>query len=441
MTRTQREIQREHGIAPGTRARPRVVIVGGGFGGLSAAKALRRADVEVMLLDQDGYNTFQPLLYQVATGGLNPGDVTYALRAFAARHRNVRFQRRTVTGLDLARKHVLVEDGEAFGYDYLILCPGVSANYFGVPGAQENSMVMYTRSGAIAVRDQIMADLESAAQGRPGAPEPVAVIVGGGATGVEMAGALAELRNVGVPLAYPELRTDQVRVVLVEMSPQVLGPFAQSLREYAAEALRERGVELRLDTTVREVGKDYVIVGDGEKIPSAVTVWASGVSAAPVVGRWGLPTGHGGRILVNDDLQVEGHPGVFAVGDAALIPDSPLPQLAPPAMQAGQHTARQIQRLIAGQPTERFHYRDRGTMATIGRSDAVVQLPLGIKMKGLPAWLAWVVLHIMELVGYRNRFATMVNLSVHYLAWPRALNIIIGDTPTPPRDSESAPAA
>jgi NADH dehydrogenase len=423
------EVQRQHGLLPGTRRRPRVVIVGGGFGGLSAAKALRRAEVEVMLLDKNGYNTFQPLLYQVATGGLNPGDVTYALRAFAGRYRNVRFQRRKVTGIDFDSKRVRVEDGEPFGYDYLVLCPGVAANYFGVPGAEENSMVMYSRSGAIQVRDHVMASVEAAAQHRPEAPEPVVVIVGAGATGVEMAGALAELRNVAIPLSYPELTVDRVRVVLVEMSPHVLGPFAEPLREYTAAALRKRGVELRLNTAVREVGPDYVVIGDGEKIPSAVTVWATGVSAGPVVAGWGLPTGRGGRILIEPDLQVQGHPGVFAVGDAAVDSNSPLPQLAPPAMQGGVHAAKQIQRLIAGEPTEPFHYNDRGTMATIGRSDAVVQLPFGLKLKGLVAWLAWVFLHVMELIGNRNRFATIANLSVHYLSWPRALNVIVGDVP------------
>jgi NADH dehydrogenase len=393
-----------------------------------------------MLLDQNGYNTFQPLLYQVATGGLNPGDVTYALRAFAGRYRNVRFQRRTVTGIDFEKKHVLVEDGEPFGYDYLVLCPGVAANYFGVPGAEENAMVMYSRSGAIEVRDHVMASIEAAAQHRPGAREPVVVIVGAGATGVEMAGALAELRNVAIPLSDPELTLDRVRVVLVEMSQHVLGPFAEPLRQYTAEALRKRGVELRLNTAVHEVGPDYVVIGDGEKIPSAVTVWATGVSAAPVVGAWGLPAGKGGRILVGRDLQVQGHPGVFAVGDAAVDPDSPLPQLAPPAMQGGEHAARQIQRLIAGEPTQPFHYNDRGTMATIGRSDAVVQLPFGLKLKGLIAWLAWVFLHVMELIGNRNRFATIANLSVHYLSWPRALNVIVGDVPTRQESHGSNPS-
>lgn len=409
--------------------RPKVVVIGGGFAGLSAVRELSIADADVLLLDRNPYNTFQPLLYQVATGGLNPGDVTYALRAFASRFGNTRFRRTGVTGLDLANRRVLVDQGEPVDYDYLVLATGVAANYFGVPGAAEHAMVMYSRAGAIEVRDQILSSLELAAQGLPGVPEPVVVVVGGGATGVEMAGALAELRNVAVPLAYPELSFEQVRVVLVEMTDHVLGPFAPKLQEYTARELRQRGVELRLGTSVREVRRHSVLLGSGEEIPSAATVWAAGVTAGPVVDGWGLPTGKGGRVLVDDDLRVQGYPEVFAVGDVALNPADPLPQLAPPALQGGRHAGIQIRRLIAGSPTEPFRYHDKGTMATIGRSDAVVQLASGVKLRGFVAWLAWVVLHIVQLVGNRNRLSTMANLSVRYLAWPRALNVITGDPP------------
>jgi NADH:ubiquinone reductase (H+-translocating) len=413
----------------GRSSRPRVVIIGGGFAGLSAVRELSVADVDVLLLDKNPYNTFQPLLYQVATGGLNPGDVTYALRAFSSRYRNAAFRRATVTGLDLENKVVHVAKGDDVGYDYLVVCPGVTANYFGVTGAQEHSMTIYSRASAIAVRDRILAGIEMAAQGLPDAPEPTVVVVGGGATGVEMAGALAELRNVALPAAYPELPLERVRILLVEMTDTVLGPFDRRLRDYAIRALRKRGVDLRLGTSVKEVTPTCVVLGDGEQVPAAVTVWATGVTASPVVGDWGLPTGRGGRITIGKDLRVEGQDCVFAAGDVSADGLEPLPQLAQPAIQGGRHAAIQIRRLLAGSPTEEFHYKNKGTMATIGRSDAIVEMPPGIRLKGFVAWLAWVVLHIVTLVGNRNRVSTMANLSVRYLAWPGSLNVITGDPP------------
>lgn len=416
-----------------SRRRPLVVVAGGGFAGLSAVRQLSVADVDVLLIDRRGYNTFQPLLYQVATGGLNPGDVTYALRAFTSRYRNADFRRARVTDVDPDAKLVHLDAGEPVQYDYLIVCTGVGANYFGVPGAPEHSRSIYTRAGAIATRDLVLTAIEDAAQGRAGAPEPTVVVVGGGATGVEMAGALAELRNAAVPIAYPSLDIRRVKIVLVEMADVVLGPFHPKLGTYAAKALRQRGVELRLRTAVQRVHADAVVVqgpdGEIETIPTAVTVWASGISAEPIVGGWHLPTGRGGRILVGPDLRVQGHPEVFAVGDVALGPGQPLAQLAQPAIQGGKHAGVQIRRLLAGAPTEPFRYHDKGTMATIGRSDAVVQLPAGLRLRGVPAWLAWLVLHIVALVGNRNRLATLINLSVRYFTWPRSLNIVVGDPP------------
>jgi NADH dehydrogenase len=228
-------------VADGDGRRPRVVVVGGGFAGLSAVRELDGPDVEVLLLDRDLYNTFQPLLYQVATGGLNPGDVTYALRAFATRYPNAQFRRATVTGVDAARRCVRTDAGDEIGYDYLVLCCGVGANYFGIPGAAEHARTVYTRADAIEVRDALLGNLEAYAQGRSEAVEPVTVVVGAGATGVEMAGTLAELRNTALPVTYPELDLERVRVVLVEMTDKVLGPFAPRLRRYTAEELRTRG--------------------------------------------------------------------------------------------------------------------------------------------------------------------------------------------------------
>jgi NADH dehydrogenase len=273
-------------MGDGAHRRPRIVVVGGGFAGLSAVRALKGADVEVLLLDDDLYNTFQPLLYEVATGGLNPGDVTYPLRTYVARHRNARFRRARVSGLDPERRRVRTDRGEEVGYDYLVLCCGVTANYFGIPGAAEHARTLYTRRAAIEVRDLMLGNLEAVAQGRPEAAEPAAVIVGAGPTGVEMAGTLAELRSIALPVTYPELDLARVRVILVEMTDQVLGPFAPRLRRYTAKQLRKRGVELRLGTAGKEVHPDGVLLGDGERLPSAVTIWATGIKVDDQVAGW-----------------------------------------------------------------------------------------------------------------------------------------------------------
>ncbi len=411
--------------------RPKVVVVGGGFAGLAAVRELSVADVDVLLIDRHAYNTFQPLLYQVATGGLNPGDVTYALRSFTSRYPNADFRRGRVTGVDLEQRKLQLAEGDPVSYDYLILCCGVGANFFGIPGAQENAHTMYTRAGAIETRDLIMTALENAAQGLPEAADPTIVVVGGGATGVEMAGALAELRNTAVPEAYRGLDQSTVRIILVEMSDRLLAPFHPKLQKYTAKALLKRGVELRLGTALQEVRPHEVVVknpdGELETIPMAATVWASGISAGAIVGSWGLPTGPAGRIAVDSDLRLSGFPEVFAVGDVAVSSDGVLPQVAQPAIQGGKHAGLQIRRLLAGSPTEVFHYKNKGIMATIGRSDAVVELPFGLRLKGFIAWMAWLALHIVTLVGNRNRLSTLLNLSIRYFTWPRSLNMIVGD--------------
>ncbi len=412
-----------------SRRRPKVVVIGGGFAGLAAVRQLSVADVDVLLIDRNGYNTFQPLLYQVATGGLNPGDVTFALRAFTSKFRNADFLRATVTTVDADQRLVHLDQHEPVPYDFLVIGCGVTANYFGIPGAQENAQAIYTRAGAIATRDRILTAIENASQNREGTPDPTFVVVGGGATGVEMAGALAELRNAAVPIAYRTLDVKRVKIVLVEMTDAVLGPFHPKLQDYAARELRKRGVDVRLGTALQEVRADAVVVKgpDGEEtIPCAATVWATGITAGPIVGDWGLPTGKGGRIEVGPDLRVAGHPEVFAVGDVALDPDD-LPQVAQPAIQGGKHAGIQIRRLLAGSPTQPFSYFDKGSMATIGRSDAVVQFPFGLRLHGTIAWLAWLGLHIVELMGGRNRLAALINLSVRYFSWPRSLNIVVGD--------------
>ncbi len=406
-----------------------VVIVGAGFGGLSAARALTQGtgapSVRVTLVDRHVYSTFQPLLYQVATGGLNPGDVAYPIRSFA-RHHDVRYRHGRVVGIDAEARRVRLADGTAVPYDYLIVAVGSSADYFGVPGAAEHSTVLYTRTGAIDLRDALMGGLERLAESHDRSAS--VVVVGGGPTGVEMAGTLAELRSA-LQTTFADGEPVTVRVVLVEQAPQLLGPFAARLREYAMRELDRRGVEVRLSTGITEVGRDFVRLSDGATLPAHLTVWAAGVAVDRSVAGWGLPQGHGGRILVGPDLRVQGHDRIFAVGDAAVDPDGPLPQLAQPALQAGGHAGRQVARLVAGLPTETFTYRDKGIMATVGRRAAVVQLRSGVQVTGTLAWLAWLGLHIVMLLGGRNRASALLNLSARYVAWPSSL--IVGDIREP----------
>ena len=408
--------------------RPHVVVVGGGFGGLSAIRKLGRADVDVTLIDRHTYNTFQPLLYQVATAALNPGDITWFLRSIRSHNKNVHYLKGTVLRMDHEAQTVELDGGQIVEYDYLIIATGVTTNFFGIPGADEHAMPLYRRSQALAVRDKMFERLEDAAIN--GQEEDLRiVVVGAGATGVETAGALAELRNNDLPVTYPELDPERVHTTLVEMAPTVLGPFHPSLQKYAHEALEKRGVDLRLNTAVKEVRKDGVVVGDDDEfLRAGIVIWASGITVHDVVQQWNVPQGRGGRIETGYDLRVRGSDRVFAVGDIALTP-TPLPQLAQPAMQGGKHAAKTIRRLEAGKEAKPFVYHDKGTMATIGRSAAVVDIKFGPRLKGFIAWLSWIALHVFYLLGNRNRFATMINLTARYVFWHRSHNAIVGETP------------
>jgi NADH:ubiquinone reductase (H+-translocating) len=408
---------------------PRVIVVGAGFAGLAAVDELHRAGARVTLIDRNVYSTFQPLLYQVATGGLNPGDVSYPARAFTRRH-GARFRLGDVTGVDAAARRITLADGGQFDYDYLILATGVAAAYYGVTGAAEHSLGLYTRRDAVELRNHIMARLERLDIAGPGKAVNFTV-VGGGATGVEVAGALAELRRTALDAAFPEVDLASVHIRLVEQAPALLLPFSPALRDYARDQLTARGVQVRLDTAIREVRRDRVILASGEDLPSDVTVWAAGVSGPADVAEWGLPQGRGGRILAGPDLRVQGQERIFALGDIALIEDQPLPQLAQPALQAGRHAARQIQLLAAGQPTAAFRYHDKGIMATIGRRSAVVELPHRVRVRGTLAWLAWLALHLLTLLGHRNRLSALLNLSWRYLTWGHGGGVIVGDDPEP----------
>lgn len=414
-----------------------MVICGAGFGGLSAVSRLGRAGLRVTLVDSHLYSTFQPLLYQVATAGLNPGDVAYPAGGFARRYGAV-FRRGELAAIDPAARQVTLAGGRTLGYDYLILATGVAAAYYGIKGAAENTFGLYTRTDAIVLRDHLMAGFERLSA-EPG--DLSVTVVGGGATGVELAGTLAELRGTVLRSTFPDVDPGRVHVRLVEMAPSLLGPFDEKLRGYARDQLLSRGVDVRLNTEIKEVTAEQVRLASGEDLASGITVWAAGVAASAAVAGWGLPQGKHGRIEVGPDLRVRGQDRIFAVGDIAVNPDDPTPQLAQPALQMGRHAAGQILRLEGKAPTEPFRYRDKGTMATIGRRSAVVQLAGGLRLRGTLAWLAWLALHLVYLLGGRNRVSTLINLTYRYLFWGHGGAVIVGDEPAISRQHAPDPAA
>jgi NADH dehydrogenase len=314
----------------------------------------------------------------------------------------------------------------------------VSANYFGTPGAAENTFGLYTRVDSIVLRDHVMNGFEQLSADPSGKSVFAVTVVGGGATGVELAGTMGELRGTVLRSAFPDVDPSRIHVHLVEMASQLLMPFDPKLREYARRQLVKRGVDIRLNTKILEVQPDRVVLGDGESLPSDLTVWAAGVAGPDALADLGLPRGHAGRVLVLPDLRVEGSDRIFAIGDIALCEQDPSPQLAQPALQQGKHAAEQVVRLVRGEPTQPFKYRDRGMMATIGRRSAVVQLPIGVRFTGTLAWLSWLGLHLIYLLGGRNRITTLINLSWRYLAWGHGESVIVGDEPPEPLPGQAA---
>jgi NADH:quinone reductase (non-electrogenic) len=415
---------------------PHVIIVGAGFAGLSAVGGLRKAGLKVTVIDKNLYSTFQPLLYQVATGGLNPGDVSYAVGGFTVRRRT-RYVRGDLAGIDPAAQRVRLTDGRELGYDYLMIATGVAANYFGLPGAEQNTFALYSRADAIVLRDHLMNGFERLSERSDPKSEFVITVVGGGATGVELAGTAAELRREVIQATFPDVDPARVHVRLIEMAPALVMPFHPKLREYTRRQLEQRGVDIKLNTEIREVRPDCVILADGQELPTDLTVWAAGVAGPHSMADWGLPLGKGGRLLVGPDLRVEGSDRIFAIGDIALNQQDPAPQLAQPAIQHGKHAAEQVARLVKGEQTQPFRYHDRGTMATIGRRSAIVQLPQGVRFTGTLAWLAWLGLHLLYLLGGRNRVATLINLSWRYLSWGHGGGVIVGDEPDTPLPGEA----
>ena len=423
--------------------RLQVVIVGAGFGGLAAARELADAPVDVTLVDRNNVHTFQPLLYQVATSGLASADVAYPVRGIVARQENLAFRQASVIGADLDARilHLQHEEHEVedLPYDHLIVAAGATTNTFGIPGVDHHGFPLYNLADAVRLRNHVLERFE-AADAEPALLDDGAltfVVVGGGPTGVEVAGALTELFHVVLRKDFRTLDVSRARVVLVEMLPQLLGPFSRSSQAHARGALEQRGVEVRTGVQVARVRGNRVTFADGEELAAHTLVWAAGVKANPIGAALGLRTGRGGRIEVGPDLEVPDHPGVWAVGDVAAIVDAHgrdgalLPQLAPVAIQSGRHVARQICCVAAGRPAPRapFRYRDKGTMATIGRSRAVAELPLGIKLRGFPAWLAWLGLHLVMLAGFRNRISVFANWAWNWLTYDRGPRLIFRSRP------------
>lgn len=416
--------------------RRKVVIVGAGFGGLAAARALADAPVEVTLVDRNNFHTFQPLLYQVATAGLASTDVAYPVRGIVARQANLAFRQATVIGADLDGRIVhLQADGhevEDLTYDELIVAAGATSNTFGIPGVDHHGFPLYNLADAVQLRNHVLERFE-ATDAEPSLIDDGAltfVVVGGGPTGVEVAGALVELIHLVLRKDFPKLAVDRARVVLVEMQAELLGPFTEPSRRHARETLEARGVEVRTGVQVARARSTSVTFADGEELAAHTLVWAAGVQANPVGAALGLPTGRAGRIVVGPDLAVEGRPGVWAIGDVAAITagsapeDALLPQVAPVAIQSGRHVAAQIQGSVRrGTP---FAYRDKGSMATIGRSRAVAELPYGITLSGVPAWLAWLGLHLVMLAGFRNRISVFANWAWNWLTYDRGPRLIFG---------------
>jgi NADH:ubiquinone reductase (H+-translocating) len=393
----------------------RVLILGGGFAGIGAARALEKADAEVLVVDKHDYHTFQPLLYQVATDLLEPSSVGHPLRDLFHDQENARVHLDEVTGIDLAKREVTFAELKPYAYDYLVLALGAEVTFFGTAGAAEHAFPMYTLEDAIRLKEHVLKKWEAADKDDELATDGALhiVVVGGGPTGVEGAGALAELYSSNFVKDYPDLHSDHARITLVEASPKIFGMFRENLQEYAVGALEERGVDVVVGDPVESVEPTRVTLKSGKVLEAHTLVWGAGLVGNPLVETLGIELERGKRIPVELDLTIADHPETYAVGDIAWITDSKtnevLPQLGSVALQAGEQAGENIARRIAGKDPKPFAYHDKGTMATIGRGAAVVQLPRGRTLKGEMAWLAWGSVHLALLSTGEDRAKAVVN--------------------------------
>ena len=424
----------EHAGASPTRwsgqgGRPRVVIVGAGFGGMTLVRELADAPVEIVLVDRRNHHLFQPLIYQVATASLEPADIAYPVRGLLAKVDNATFRLGEVTGVDWEERRLELAEGPPIAFDHLVLAAGAETATFGIPGVDEHAFGLKSLADGLRLRDHLLREVERA-EGRQEAVEEegalTITICGAGPTGVELAGAAAELFDHVLARDFPELDFSRSRVVLAEMDESVLPGSSTQQQEYAAEQLRERGVELHLGQPVTEVRAREVELEDGTVIVSGTTVWTAGIQANPLAGALELEQGPQGRVVVDETLAVPARHGTWAIGDVAAVADDPHPQLAPVAIQGAKHVAEEIRRHEQGEPARPFRYRDKGTMATIGRRAAVANLPFGLKLRGTLGWAAWLVLHLLMLLGARNRVSVLTNWAWAYFTWHKPGRLIIG---------------
>jgi NADH dehydrogenase len=391
------------------------VILGGGFAGIGAARSLKDSDVDVVLVDKHDYHTFQPLLYQVATDLLETAVVGHPLRDLFHDHATLTVQQATVTGVDLAARELQLAGAAPLAYDYLVLAPGAEVNFFGVEGAPEHAFPMYTLADAVRLKEHVSKQW-AAADRDPALVDDGGlnvVVVGGGATGVETAGALAELYRNNFAEDYPKLPQEKARIVLVEAAPSLFGMFKPSLQAYAKKELERRGVEVLLGEIVASIEPTRVALKSGTVLPAHTLVWGAGLQASCLASSLGVELQRGNRVPAEPDLSLAGHPEVFVVGDIAWITDTKtgevLPQLGSVALQTGERAGENVARLVSGKATESFKYFDKGTMATIGHGAAVIQMPRGRTMKGRAAWLAWGSVHLALLSTGEDRAKAVVD--------------------------------
>ena len=408
-------------------SKPHVIIVGAGFGGLEAAKKLACKDVRVTVIDRTNYHLFQPLLYQVATAALSPADIAAPVRAVLSRCRNVEVILAEVQSVDVETKKVKTVDLE-IDYDYLIIATGARHSYFGHNEWEKLAPGLKSLEDAIELRRRILLAFEYAEKTPDEAARRAAmnfVIIGGGPTGVEMAGAIAEISRYTMARDFRHINPSEARVILIEGEPRLLAAYPPDLSESARKQLADLGVEVRTSTRATNLTDAGVQIGD-EFIPCRVKIWAAGNNASFVGKTLGVPSDRAGRVIVNDDLTIPGRPEVQVIGDLANFPHQtgqPLPGISPVAMQQGRHAARNVLAMIKGRKPQRFRYWDKGTMATIGRNKAVADLKF-VHLSGLPAWLAWLFVHIVFLVGFRNRLLVLVQWAWAYLTFDKGARLI-----------------
>lgn len=413
---------------------PHVVIVGGGFGGLWAARALRRAPVTVTVVDRRNHHIFQPLLYQVATATLSPADIASPIRQVLRKQHSTEVRMGEVADVDTARRQVVLADGGRLDYDYLIVATGATHAYFGHPEWEPLAPGLKTLEDATEIRRRFLLAFEAAEQEQdPDERQALLtfVVIGGGATGVEMAGAMADTAHHSIDRDFRHIDSAQARIILLEGGPRLLAAYPDDLSDYARESLQLRGVEVRTGSIVTDVQPELVRVGD-EVIRTRNVVWAAGVTASPLGKRLGAPTDRVGRVEILPDLSVPEHPNVFVIGDLANLAGAdgkPLPGVAQMAMQMGRHAASNIVASIEGGVRRPFRYKDKGSMAVVGRRAAVLQAGR-IKLTGAIAWLGWLLVHILFLIGFRNRLSVFTQWAWSYLTWQRSARLITGPVGT-----------